>query len=44
MTILSEFEEELLPCSDAAEVLDVMGVLPEVLGQSTDANTWLGLL
>ena len=43
-TILSDFEDELLPCGDAAEVLDVMGVLPEVLAESTDANTWLGLL
>ena len=42
-TVLADFEEELLPAADATEMLDVMGWLGDVLSESADADTWLGL-
>ena len=41
--MLREYEEDLLPAADATEVLDVLGVLAEVLRDAPSADTWLGL-
>ena len=41
--VLSDFEQELLTAGDAAEMFDCMGILPEVLQQTADVDTWLGL-
>ena len=43
VAILNDFEEELLPAADATELLDAMGWLSDVLGESPDANTFLSL-
>ena len=42
-TVLGDFEDELLPAADATELLDTMGWLGDVMGESPDANTWLAL-
>ena len=42
-TVLGDFEDELLPAADATELLDAMGWLGDVMGESPDANTWLAL-
>ena len=41
---LRDFEEELLVAGDATEIFDVIGVLPEVLGEAPSAEAWLGLV
>ena len=42
-SLLSEFEDELLPSADAAEVLDVLGLLGDVPSGAASADAYLGL-
>ena len=38
-----EFESELLVAADATELLDVLGLLGDVLREAASADEWLGL-
>ena len=43
VSVLGEFEEELLVAADGTEIFDVLGLLGDVLAEAPSVDAWLGL-